>query len=289
MLSDASQFAEIASAWLASDPLSTNVIGVNLEGVLNGDRTAGEADIWITAVDGSNVVGAAMHTPPYNLFLPRLPAGVAAEMAVALSGAGRPVRGVNGEKAAVAEFSDAWVERTGCRASLLRETRMYRLESLRPPAGDVAPGGDVRVAVEGDGDLVREWFLRFHAEAVPDAPLAATAFVERRLSAGELWLWCASGAPVSLAAHSAAAGGVARIGPVYTPPEHRRRGYGSAVTARATLAAMRAGATTVVLYTDLANPTSNAIYQDIGYVSDHDGQERTFHTGSGASSDWRER
>ena len=80
---------------------------------------------------------------------------------------------------------------------------------------------------------------------------------------------------MALAGRSAPAGGVARIGPVYTPPARRRRGYGSAVTARATQAALQAGANDVVLYTDLSNPTSNAIYQSIGYVADHDSQERS--------------
>jgi predicted GNAT family acetyltransferase len=80
-----------------------------------------------------------------------------------------------------------------------------------------------------------------------------------------------------VAGFSNAVGGVSRVGPVYTPPGRRRKGYGAAVTAEATAAAINAGARHVVLYTDLANPTSNAIYQTIGYRADHDAQERTFH------------
>lgn len=79
-----------------------------------------------------------------------------------------------------------------------------------------------------------------------------------------------------MAAVTAPANGVARVGPVYTPPAHRRRGHGSAVTAAATAAAISEGAEDVVLYTDLANPTSNAIYQAIGYRPDHDAEERAF-------------
>jgi predicted GNAT family acetyltransferase len=66
------------------------------------------------------------------------------------------------------------------------------------------------------------------------------------------------------------------VGPVYTPPARRGRGFGSAVTADATAAAIAAGADHVVLYTDLSNPTSNAIYQTIGYRVDHDAEERSF-------------
>jgi predicted GNAT family acetyltransferase len=61
-----------------------------------------------------------------------------------------------------------------------------------------------------------------------------------------------------------------RVGPVYTPPEHRGLGYAGAVTATVSRAALDAGACEVVLFTDLANPVSNALYRRIGYqpVSD---------------------
>ena len=180
--------------------------------------------------------------------------------------------GVNGEKATVAEFADAWTEHTGAVSSLRRAMRMYRLAELRPPAQSA---GEARAATEDDRDLVCAWLVRFQAEAAQNEPLEVSAVVARRLAAGELWLWSAEGAPVALAAHSAPAAGVARVGPVYTPPAHRRRGYGSAVTAWATGEALRAGAEHVVLYTDLANPTSNAIYQRIGYIADHDAEERS--------------
>jgi RimJ/RimL family protein N-acetyltransferase len=277
MLTDARHFAEVASPWLASDPFSTNVIGVQLGGVLAGNRVQGEGDIWIAAIEGGKVVGAAMHTPPYSLFLPRLPAGIPSEIALALSGEGRALRGVNGETAAVAEFVGTWAQCTGAGSSLRRATRMYRLEELRYPVGTA---GDARLASEGDRELVGEWLVRFHSEATQGEPLDVAAVVDRRLAGQEVWLWCAGGSPVALAAHSAPSGGVARVGPVYTPPTDRGRGYGSAVTARVTLAALQAGANDVVLYTDLANPTSNAIYQAIGYVPDHDAQERSLTAGT---------
>lgn len=91
-----------------------------------------------------------------------------------------------------------------------------------------------------------------------------------------MYLWTDGEGSVAMAAHSAPAGGVARVGPVYTPPSLRRRGFGAAVSAAASAAAVAAGAVHVVLYTDLSNPTSNAIYQAIGYRPDHDAEERAF-------------
>jgi predicted GNAT family acetyltransferase len=90
--------------------------------------------------------------------------------------------------------------------------------------------------------------------------------VRERIGGGRLWLWeDASGTPVSLAGRTAAAAGVSRVAPVYTPAGARRRGYGAAVTAACTADALATDASEVVLFTDLANPTSNAIYQGIGF------------------------
>jgi GNAT superfamily N-acetyltransferase len=62
-----------------------------------------------------------------------------------------------------------------------------------------------------------------------------------------------------------AVGRMVRIGPVCTPPPLRGRGYAGGATAAVSQAALDTGATQVVLYTDLANPTSNALYERLGY------------------------
>ena len=273
ILQDPSSFADCSRQWMASDPFSSNVIGVYLDGILNGSRPRGDEDIWVVVLDQGQVIGVAIHTPPFPVFLPRLPTGVATEIAVALYRRGREVRGVNGEKESVAEFAGAWAERSQTTAEVRRATRMYRLGTLRPPP-DVH--GQPRRAGPGERDLVAEWFAAFQAETDADEGLDAMDLAERRLVAGDVWLWIDEGSSVSIAAYSQPAVGVARIGPVYTPPGRRGRGYGSAVTARATQAALEAGADQVVLYADLANPTSNAIYQEIGYLPEHDAEERRF-------------
>jgi predicted GNAT family acetyltransferase len=270
-LRDPRLFAQLSSRWLATDPFSTNVMGVQLDGVLRGVRPQGEEDIWIVAVKRGRVLGAAMHTPPYHLFLPRLPSGVASQIANTLAAAGRPVSGVIGETNTVAELVSVWAERTGSKSSSLMKMRMYRLKELTHP---VATSGVARQGGPDERHLLIEWFERFDAEVASDRPGEEAAIaVERRLAAGELWLWWDGGRSVSVAGHSAAAAGVARVGPAYTPPEYRCQGYGTAVTASATHAALHAGAEHVALYTDLANPVSNSIYQTIGYVADHDAED----------------
>lgn len=142
------------------------------------------------------------------------------------------------------------------------EMRLFRLDDLTDPVG---VGGSHRVADAGDRALVREWVRAFIAEADTGSHEDTDAFADRVVDAGECSLWLdAGGTPVSLAARRAPVFGSARVGPVYTPPEVRGRGYGSAVTATATRAVLDEGAIPV-LFTDLGNPTSNKIYQLLGY------------------------
>jgi predicted GNAT family acetyltransferase len=151
---------------------------------------------------------------------------------------------------------------------------MYRLGQLRHPTG--VPGR-ARLAGSDDVGIVTEWLVAFQAEAQRQGQSQdAASIADRRTQAGEVTLWAQAEKPVSMAACSRPAHGVARVGPVYTPPAHRRHGFGAAVTAAATARALESGATYVVLYTDLANPTSNSVYQSIGYLADHDAVERRF-------------
>ena len=56
-----------------------------------------------------------------------------------------------------------------------------------------------------------------------------------------------------------------RIGAVYTPPEYRGRGHATACVAALSQRMLDTGLAFCFLYTDLSNPTSNSIYQRIGY------------------------
>jgi predicted GNAT family acetyltransferase len=129
---------------------------------------------------------------------------------------------------------------------------------------DPTPDGVPRVAREPDRDLLERWSRAFNRE-VNDLTGLRPGAVSDRLSYGGLTIWETKGRPVAMAGHVRPVAGVVRVGPVYTPPELRGRGYGGAVTAAVTSAAIAAGAAEVVLFTDLANPTSNALYRRLGY------------------------
>jgi len=234
-----------------------------------------ERYLWATVGDGKGrVLGAAMHTPPHHLFVSRMSAEAAASLAHALADAGRDLPGVNGAVEATRPFAATWMARTGRPSAVVTAMRMYRLGELAWPQGVV--GEAVAAVAPRDIELVAGWLAAFHEEAQPHVPIWDwRASAEWRVGAGQVHLW-RDDVFVSLAAVSAPAAGVARVGPVYTPPAYRRRGYGAAVTAKATAAGLSAGAERVVLYTDSANPTSNSIYRSIGYIPDHDAEERAF-------------
>jgi predicted GNAT family acetyltransferase len=149
--------------------------------------------------------------------------------------------------------------------------RLFRLDELVPPDGVL---GEARAATIADRGLIVRWYHAFGAEAgALGADLEEAA--DRALDSGRVWLWCVGGNPVSLAARRQPEAGSARVGPVYTPPAERGHGYGSAVTAVATQDILDLGAIPV-LFTDLANPTSNKIYQQLGYYSVEDRLQVTF-------------
>lgn len=212
------------------------------------------------------VAGAFLHTPPFPVVITAVAPAAAAGLATTLGTtlAGRPLAGVNGNAAAAEAFAAAWRAAADCRVDVHRKSRLYRLAELTWP--EPAPAGTARLATEEDLPLVTDWFTAFAREVEDlDSGRDQTAVVRDRIGYGGIMLWCGDGVPVSLACSTREVAGMVRIGPVYTPPAERGRGYGSAATAAVTARVQAAGAEEVVLFTDLANPVSNSIYQRIGY------------------------
>lgn len=211
------------------------------------------------------VAGAFMHTPPFPVVLTAVAPSAAAELA-AVTLAGRPLAGVNAHPEVAEAFAAAWRQAQGSQADVRvhLNQRLYRLGGLSWP--DPAPAGAARVAEDSDVPLLTDWFTAFALE-VHDLGRGVdqAAAVRERVSYGGITVWEAGGEPAAIAGATRQVAGMVRIGPVYTPPGLRGRGYGSAVTAAASRRLLAAGVEDVLLYTDLANPVSNSIYQRIGY------------------------
>jgi predicted GNAT family acetyltransferase len=175
--------------------------------------------------------------------------------------AGHPLGGVTAEDDSAAAFAEAWQRHTGAVPVPGVRVRLHRLGKLTPPE----PMPDGRALAAPDRAVVIRWCSEF-ATAVGQAPFpderswAASNFADKRFTFWE------DGFLVAMAGRTPVLAGMVRVDPVYTPAQFRGRGYAGAVTAAASEAALAAGATDVVLYTDPANVTSNALYRRLGYV-----------------------
>lgn len=225
------------------------------------------------------VVGVAMRTPPFNFLLSKM-ADESAIKAFAHDAHDYygELSGVLGLKATAARFAQIWQQLTGQTPHLRRAERSFRLDKVIPVQG---VSGECCPATEDDFELMVEWSLAFAAEAVdPASREDMEQNVRSRLDDDPktrgMRFWVDDGKRVSMAGYGGLTPNSIRIGPVYTPPEYRRRGYASALTAAVSQEMLDNGRKFVTLYTDLSNPTSNHIYQAIGYQPVHDVDEYHF-------------
>jgi ribosomal protein S18 acetylase RimI-like enzyme len=218
------------------------------------DRPGAYAEARFWFVDGA----AGMQTPPRGLILARPRDRAALERLVAAIDVELP--GVVGAIPEVNEFVELWGRPSECVFS----QGIYELDEVVPPAR--APG-EYREAGEIDFDLVFDWFTAFADEALHGRETIERGHIEARLASpeGGIGLWEDDHEVVSMCGYGSPTPNGVRIGPVYTPPELRGRGYATSLTAEVSERRVAAGRRFCFLYTDLANPTSNAIYERIGY------------------------
>jgi uncharacterized protein len=268
-LSDASDFLERAAPLLLADEARHNLI-LGLAGTIR-DHPGLYANprFWL-AEDGGTVAGAALRTPPHNLVLAR---GSDAAVAALAGSVEERLPGVVGALPEV----DRFVAAREVAAEARVRQGIYALRQVTPPRP--APGRP-RPATRADRPLLLEWWRAFGVEALGDLEpdeAGVARNVEHKLSdaAGGIALW-EDGRPASAVGFGSPTPSGIRIGPVYTPPELRGRGYASALTAHVSAEQLAAGRRFCFLYTDLSNPTSNKIYLEIGYERVCDSVEYAF-------------
>ena len=275
---DAAAFFERTASFLERNE-AAHTFHLGLRGRLEEDpHTFGPADpVLVAAFDGDTVVGIATQTPPYPAVLSLFDDLRGAEaIAERLHADGVALPGVMAPLDAGPAFVDRWCALTGARAQVSLEERIYEATEVVPPRPTT---GRMRPYTEADRDVVLRFMAEFYAEAMPGSPDPdPEEFLRRRLAEteGGLVLWEDGGEPVSLAGYGAPSPKAMRIGPVYTPPELRGRGYASALTAAVTELVLSRGRRFCFLFTNLANPTSNSIYQKIGYRPVIDVNQWTF-------------
>ncbi|WP_329144320.1 GNAT family N-acetyltransferase [Streptomyces sp. NBC_01456] len=263
---DPEDFEAAAGAFLRSRPTAHTV----LLSVVSSLRSLG-ADVYGADApafgwwrpSGQAPVGAAfVWTPPRTVLLSPMPDEAAGALVETLAAERTEIPGVKGGRAVAEAVAGAWQRRHGGTVICAQRLRLHRLDQLIEPSP--APPGAARRATTADRDLLLAWFTAFAAEIGGTPPRDARA-ADDRIAGGRCLLWETGGRPVSMACHTDPLAGAARVAPVYTPPELRGRGYAGAVTAAVSRAVRARGTQEVLLFTDLANPTSNALYRRLGY------------------------
>ena len=255
------KFWDKTQTYLLQHEAENNVLlGVVHTLLHNPERYPAPPYLAMVEIDGE-VVATAIRTPPRKLLLSKA-SDLESLNLVARNLHQEPLSGVMGLVPEAETFLQAWQGLTRQSYRLLMEMRIHQLRALKP---SISANGHIRLITEMDRALLLKWLPAFDAEISLEIMEDVKRFVNNLLKNQDTYLW-EDNAPVSLAAGRKFSDTASRIGLVYTPPEYRRKGYATACVAALSQKLLDEGCDRCFLLTDLANPTSNHIYQQIGYV-----------------------
>jgi ribosomal protein S18 acetylase RimI-like enzyme len=258
LIFDPAAFRDVAYPFLKADPVRNINILTMLDRLSRLGRSGPDVLAAAYGADGT-VVGVATLREGRG-FLSDLSGDTIPVLVQSLARVIPDLQWIQAETPTALRFAEEWQALLGRRFRHVVSKRLHRLGTLVPHR---APGTP-RLAEMTDHELCVRWDNAFMVD-VNEHPLPdVRQHVERQIRSGLLWLWEVDGEPVTMVGHQATVAGTSRVGPVYTPPELRKRGYGSALTAYVSRLLLSRGPE-VCLFTDLSNPTSNKIYAAIGY------------------------
>lgn len=232
------------------------------------------APFLATVEDRGALACAALMTPPHAIVVYSAepePQPAFAALVDYLLAHRVDVPGVNGRTESASAFAAVWTQKSGAQIQTSLGLRAFELRRVMWPP---QPPGHSRPAAAAELELLARWRAAFEMEALgegsgadDEAALAMhRSAIGRALDRGSLYVWD-DGGPVAMAARARPTLNYFTVNLVYTPPEERRRGYASALVAAVSQGILDDGYAGAMLFTDLANPTSNHIYQAIGYRS----------------------
>ena len=264
-IESADEFLTLTREFRSREPISTQIMNAAAQAVSKGSATYESARWWVVE-SNLDVVGIAIHTAPYSIFLSPMPLEAAPVLADLICASEQRFPGVNGPLEVVESFLSRCQEifQDGISFEIEQTHLSYLLDQVIPPKN---VSGKIRYATVKDRELVLNWFKAFEIEAEIESH-DLESVVDRVTSNRMLYLWTVGDEIVSLAGHSFAVetllGNLCRIGPVYTPPDQRKKGYASFLVAGIS-SVLKARGLEVMLYADAKNPDSNKVYSNIGF------------------------
>ncbi len=267
LLESASEFLTRTEPLRAADPFRTNLLGSVASSVAKGSRTYEKYFWWVIDDESGKVAGAAMRTAPHGMVLSPMSFKAARELALAVAIQDTDLPEIAGPSMVVREFIAAY-RGSGTSESKRPEEEvghhlLYALGTLRiPPLL-----GSIENAQRDEFGRIYAWVTDFGNEVGILMP-NPTESLEDGFNRNSWRFWRVDDEIVSMAGYASLvetpSGVVGRIGPVYTPPPHRRQGYAGMLTAQLSQELVNLGAQ-VMLYTDAKNPTSNGVYLRLGF------------------------
>lgn len=227
--------------------------------------------------DGGAIVGVVLRTPPHLLHVSYVEDAAAMPIiAEAVQREYGKLPAVNGIAPFSRQFAECWQALRGDSFQKQMAQGIYQLTKVIPVQG---VAGSMRPIREADRSFLRGWFKGFDLDAMGEEMTdeEADQAIDRRLhdSSRSLYVW-EDGTPVAMAGTSGPTPNGIRVNAVYTPPEHRRKGYASACVAALSQLMLDQGRTFCFLFTDMGNSTANHIYQTIGYEAVGDAEIYAF-------------
>jgi predicted GNAT family acetyltransferase len=271
---DAAAFLARVRPWLMRAEIENNVIDSIAAYIAAGLMAPKLPPYFAAAIDGEAVAACALRTPPHKLVITDGPDPAVRALANDVFALAPDLPAVHGPEPAANVFATAWTRLAGCKMQFGTRHRLY---STRVVTRDLPrTAGHLRHAELRERPLALRWAHAFAGEAMPpNEKFDHGEAIDRAFRQEALFFWDDAG-PVTMVAARGMNPTNARVGHVYTPPDKRRRGYATAAVAALTSRLLAEGKAWCCLYTDLANPTSNSIYQQVGYSAVRDFNDYVF-------------
>lgn len=259
---DASQFYEKVKDYLLNYEAHHCLLFGIIDTLIHYPQRYDKNPYLASVEDGGKVIAVAVKTAPYAAVLSKVEDfGAIEAIASNLQAQKEPLPGVNALTEEALAFAQTWQKLTGEPYEIKMQMRIRQLQTVESIAKS---SGYLRLANESDRQLILEWYKAFELDALGENHEQSDRIVDYHLKQNHAYIW-EDKIPVSMVFAGGSTPNGKRITAVYTPPEHRQKGYATSCVAALSQKLLDSGCKYCFLFTDLANPTSNHIYHKIGY------------------------
>ena len=257
-------FFDIACNVLYTQPSQNSLILGICERLIDDPKAYENPFFAVVQDESAQLQLAALMTPPHHLVLAGADAKIDAILALVRGLVDHQIQipGAIGPTPLIDRFIACYTKETGFSSTVGMNQGVYELKSVQKIP---LLQGQCRKANPQDTALIATWYRSFEEEALKKESEIKQRYIENLIDAETIYLWETTAGPVSMAMKTRPITNAITISGVYTPPRHRRKGYATACVAKLCQILLDSGYTTINLFTDLANPTANDIYQQIGF------------------------